>query len=212
MSSMTDLLDPFEIMTTLGGVGWVSSTCIALRTSLLYRVEDIIDYLQTLRVSQGRRAGELLTLMPWQLQFLRGTFVDDGSVTDSCISVARNSGKTTLLAGIGAAAIDGPLAIPRGRDADSRQLSFEQGLILWRHLLNFLKPMLDADEELPLKQRRFRVWDTSSQARITDRVNGCVVRVIGSDARRAHGAAPSLTICDEMAVWPPAGPRECWQL
>ena len=43
--------------------------------------------------------------------------------------------------------------------------------------------------------------DNSHQAEIEDRVTGVVLKAIGSDPDKAHGLAPSLTICDEPAKW-----------
>ena len=154
-------------------------------------------------MTQGRRSGTQLELFPWQLDFVRGVFREDGSVSEAAITMARAQGKTTLLAGIGAAAIDGPLAIPRGETILVAS-SFEQGLILFRHIQSFLKSKLAADADLPVKERRFRIWDTAQQARIEDRRTGTTIKVLGSDPRRAHGSAGSLTICDEPAFWPSA--------
>ena len=40
---------------------------------------------------------------------------------------------------------------------------------------------------------------------VQDRDTGALVRVMGSDPRRLHGAAPSLLILDELAQWPSTG-------
>ena len=72
----------------------------------------LISYLSALTVTEGRRAGEGLTVLPWQRRFVRGAFAPGR--TTAALSVARGNGKTVLVAGIAAAAIDGPLAVPRG--------------------------------------------------------------------------------------------------
>ena len=75
-------------------------------------MSHLIDYLESLVVSQGRRAGEALTVLPWQRKFIAGAF--EPGRTTAALSVARGNGKSTLTAGIAAAALDGPLAVPRG--------------------------------------------------------------------------------------------------
>ena len=75
--------------------------------------------------------------------------------------------------------------------------SFDQGLIAFRHILNFMRPTLEANS------KRFRVQDSANRATITDRKTGALVRVLGSDPRRLHGAAPKLLLLDEIAQWPP---------
>ena len=73
---------------------------------------ELERYLSGLTVSQGRAAGERFTVLPWQSRFVRGAFAE--GVQSAAMSLARGNGKTTLVAGIGAAALDGPLAVPRG--------------------------------------------------------------------------------------------------
>ena len=75
--------------------------------------------------------------------------------------------------------------------------SFDQGLIAFRHVLAFMAPKLEA------APRRWRIQDSANRATITDKQTGAMIRVIGSDPRRAHGLAPSLILADELAQWPP---------
>ena len=152
----------------------------------------IIDYLETLQVTQGRLAGDSLTVLPWQRRFIRGAWKPN--VQNAALTIARGNGKSTLCAGIGSCSINGSLAVPRGETLIVAA-SFEQARIIFDHLRDFLGDVLD-------DKKRFRVWDTSSVARITDRGTGAMVRALGSDPRRAHGLAPSLVLLDEPAQWP----------
>ena len=90
------------------------------------------------------------------------------------------------MAGLGAAALDGPLAFPRGETVLVAS-SFEQARISFEHILAFMGDKLD-------NRDRWRVWDTAQQARIEDRKRGVRVRCIGSDPRWAHGLAPVLIL------------------
>ena len=66
---------------------------------------------------------------------------------------------------------------------------------MFRHVLRFLAAKIAAGQ--------FRTADTVNTSRLTSRATGTMLAVKGSDPRRLHGAAPSLTICDELAQWSP---------
>lgn len=155
-------------------------------------MKALVDYLGGLTVSQGRLAGERVTVFWWERRFIRGAFRP--GVTSAALSVGRANGKTTLVAGIAAATLDGPLAVPRGETVIVAS-SFEQARIAFEHVLAFMGSKVR-------DRRRWKVWDTAQQARIEDRETGARVRCIGSDPRRAHGLAPVLTLADEPAQWP----------
>ena len=150
------------------------------------------SYLSTLIVTQGRRAGELLTVLPWQARFARGAFAE--GVQSAALSIARGNGKSTLVAGIAAAALDGPLAVPRG-EVLIVAASYQQGRVCFDHICAFMADRLR-------DKRTWRVQDSMQVAGITHRQTGASVRVLGSDPRRAHGLAPVLVLCDEPAQWP----------
>ena len=76
--------------------------------------------------------------------------------------------------------------------------SFDQGLICLRHVLRFLKPSMD---QYP---KQFRVQDSVNRASVTDRETCAMLRVVESDPRCLHGAAPLLLLYDELAQRPPA--------
>ena len=149
-------------------------------------------YLSGLTITQGRRAGEGLTVLPWQRRFVRGAFAP-GAET-AALSVARGNGKTVLVAGIAAAALDGPLAVPRGETIIVAS-SFAQACIAFDHVCHFLGDKLR-------DRRRYRFWQTGQLAKVEDKETGATVRALGSDPKRAHGLAPSLILADEPAEWP----------
>ena len=154
--------------------------------------KEILAYLSRLVITQGRLSGELFPVLPWQRRFVKGAFHTE--VQDSALSVARGNGKTTMVAGIGAAALDGPLAVPRG-DTVLVASSFEQARIAFEHIVAFMGDKLDDRNE-------WKVWDTAQQAMIQNRDTLARVRCIGSDPKRAHGLAPVLILADEPAQWP----------
>ena len=137
------------------------------------KVKSLTDYLSGLTVSQGRLAGQAFAVLPWQRRFVRGAFAP--GIQAAALSIGRGNGKTTLLAGIAAATLDGPLAVPRGETVIVAS-SFEQARIAFEHVLAFM------DDKLKDRER-WKTWDTAQQARIEDRKTG--------SARAVHRLRPA---------------------
>ena len=152
----------------------------------------LIEYLESLHVTQGRLAGQPFVVLAWQKRFIKQAFRE--GVETGAVTVGRGSGKTSLLAAIACAHLDGPMAVDRGEVVIIAS-SFDQARIGFEHCLAYLGDKLK-------DRRRFRVWDTAQQARIEDKVTGSRIRCLGSDPRRAHGLAPVLILADEGAQWP----------
>ena len=148
-------------------------------------------YVGGLVIGQGRHAGQPFKVLPWQSRFMRGALAP--GVSESALSLARGGGKSTLTAALACAALDGPLAEPAGEVLIVAS-SHEQGQIVFRHVLRFLAGKIEAGH--------FRVADTVNTSRLTSRKTGTMLVVKGSDPKRLHGAAPVLTIADELAQWP----------
>ena len=155
-------------------------------------MKEIYQYLEQLIIGQGRYAGQPLRLFPWQKRFLRGAF---GQPDDAALSLARGGGQSTFTSAIACAALAGPMVEPMAEVLIVAS-SFDQGLVNFRHILHFLKPDIEADP------KRWRIQDSANRATITDRQTGAMLRVLGSDPRRLHGAAPKLILADEVAQWP----------
>ena len=143
--------------------------------------------------------GQDFALLPWQRKFLSGAF---GQPYDAALSMGRGNGKTTFAAALACATVDvdGPLVEPMAETLLVAS-SFGQGLVNFRHMLHFLKPSFDRYGTGP--KGRFRIQDSANRATIQDRETGALVRVLGSDPRRLHGAAPKLLLLDEISQWPP---------
>ena len=150
-----------------------------------------IRYIAALKIGQGRHAGKPFAVLPWQGRFVRGALAP--GVGEAGLSLARGGGKSTLIAGIACAALDGPLMQPEAEILIVAS-SHEQGQTIFRHCLRFLADKIEA--------RRFRVADTVNTSRIVNRKTGTLLSVKGSDPKRLHGSAPALTLCDELAQWP----------
>ena len=162
-------------------------------------VTGLGSYISGLSIGQGRHAGQPLKLLGWQRRLLKGAFGQPG---DAALSMGRGGGKSTFAAAIACAAVDvdGPLVAPMAECLVVAS-SFDQGLVNFRHMLHFLTPSFERYGVGP--RGRFRIQDSANRATITDRETGAMVRVLGSDPRRLHGAAPKLLLYDEVAQWPP---------
>ena len=158
-------------------------------------MENLIAWIQTLKITQGDRAGMPFEVMPWQRRFLRGAFKP--SVRHAALSVARANGKTTLCSGIAISAVLGPLRRARA-ECILVASSFTQARLGFEHAVGFLTAA---------QRKRLRILDNSNTALIECRETGARLRCIAADPRRAHGLAPSLVLADEPAQWGPSGDR-----
>lgn len=153
---------------------------------------QIIQFIESLKIAQGRRAGENFCLLPWQQRFIRGAFKP--GIFSAALTVSRQNGKSTLAAAIATAAVMGPLKQPMGNVIIVAS-SFSQAYLIFSHIKFFMQPWIMENKS------RFRIWDSSHHAEIQDRETGAGVRCIGSDAKRMMGLAPSLVMADELASW-----------
>ena len=159
----------------------------------------VADYIARLTIGQGRYYGQPFPLIGWQCRFLRAL----DRPGDAAVSLGRGGGKSTLIAGIAAAAVDvgGPLVEP-GAQTVVVASSFDQGKeAIFDTALWFLGPSLAKYGRG--SKGRFRVQDSANRAVVLDRETRASVRVIGCDPKRGHGLQPRLIIADEVSQWEP---------
>ena len=156
----------------------------------------IHDYVSDLTICQGEGAGDPFNILPWQDDFITGAFAARG---EAALSIARGNGKTTLVAALACAALDGPLAQPYSQVIIVAP-SFNQGMICFRHAKAFIETKLI---RFGANKRDWRIRESSNIAEILYKPANVLLKVIGSNPRFAHGIAPSLALIDELAQWPP---------
>ncbi|WP_236672249.1 terminase large subunit [Croceicoccus sp. YJ47] len=164
--------------------------------------DKVLAFLGTLPIVSGLRAGEALELLEFQRQFVRGVYEprhDDGNrlVRLAALSVARGNGKSALLSGLSLAHLLGPCLEPYG-ECYAAALDREQAGVLYRQTRAYI-------EATPWMAARVNIRDWHKE--ITDDESQSVWRALTSDARKAHGLAPSFWIADEVAQW---RSRELW--
>ena len=166
----------------------------------MHQSSALIEYLGTLTLAGGDCDGQRLTVLPWERRFVRGAFGVDG---ESALSVGRGNGKSAICAGLAVAVVDpsGPLHGAR-RHVLCVASSFGQARIIFEDCLAFLAVKHDLDD-----RKVWRVQDSQNVATIEHRPSRSLVKCIGSDPKRSHGARPYLVLCDEPAQWD-AGKRD----
>ncbi len=157
------------------------------------RAGRVIEFLETLPVTKGIRAGELLELLPHQREFIEAVYGDDSLVRLAIQSIPRGNGKTGLLAGLGLAHLLGPESEPRGEVYVAAVDRLQAGI-----LFNEIVAMIEAvpEFEAQCNVQRFRkvievLGDGPGQ--------GSTFEALSADARRGHGLSPTLFVYDEFA-------------
>lgn len=162
--------------------------------------DTLEQYIGGLTVNQGARAGEPMTVLPWQSRFLKGAFRE--GVTDAALTVGRSNGKSALIGALAAACVDvgGPLVADNACCVVVAS-SLNQSKIIFNYVKGYLAPTF---ERYGVGGKgRFRINDSANNAMITDKETGASVRCFASDPRRLHGHPYVLFIGDEMAQWAP---------
>jgi phage terminase large subunit-like protein len=164
--------------------------------------ERVLAFLRTLPIVSGLKAGEKLELIEFQERFVRGVY---GPVNEegfrrvrlAALSVARGNGKSALLAGLSLTHLLGPMQEPYG-ECYAAALDREQAGVLYRMTRAYI-------EATPWMAARVNIRDWHKS--ITDEESQSLWTALTSDARKAHGLAPSFWIADEVAQWKS---RELW--
>lgn len=159
----------------------------------LDRAEQVIKFIELLRVPSGEGQGGPMRLRPWQKQFIRDLYAPhvDGNrrVRRAILSVARKNGKTAIIAAIALAHLIGPEAIKNGEIYSAANDREQAGQVF-----KFLRQLIDADEELS------QVLDiVPSTKTVVCKQNGSFYRALSADAGTKHGLNPSVWIYDELA-------------
>ncbi|MCC7046730.1 MAG: terminase large subunit [Alphaproteobacteria bacterium] len=162
----------------------------------LSRAERVIRFIETLKLTSGKKAGQLVQLRDWQCAIIRRIYDPIGAddlreVRTALITMGRKNGKTFLSAAIAMAHLCGPEAVARGQIC-SAAADREQAALIYREMEAFI--MADPALRRRTNLQRFH-------RKIEDFQNGSTYEAMSSDARKAHGLGPALIICDELAQW-----------
>lgn len=164
--------------------------------------EKVLAFLRELPIVSGLRAGEKMELLGFQERFVRGVYepadqAGNRLVRLAALSVARGNGKSAVLAGLSLAHLLGPMHEPYG-ECYAAALDREQAGVLYRMTRAYI-------EAVPWMAARVNIRDWHKE--IVDERTNSIWRALTSDARKAHGLAPSFWVADEVAQW---RSRELW--
>jgi len=163
----------------------------------LTRVERVIAFVESLKITSGRGAGGPLKVREWQkdiISSIYGPTDEDGLrlIRTALITMPRKNGKTGLTAALALCHLFGPEAEARGQ-VYSAAADKNQAAILYREM----KAMIEVDESL---SARAVIRDFNKT--IEDAETGSVYQALSSDARTKHGFSASCIIYDELAQAP----------
>jgi phage terminase large subunit-like protein len=92
--------------------------------------EEIIVWIETLRVPEGALVGQPLVLMDWQKREILRIYDNPAGTRRAIISVGRKSGKSSLCACLMLAHLAGPVAVPNSQLFSTAQ-SRDQAALLY---------------------------------------------------------------------------------
>jgi phage terminase large subunit-like protein len=92
--------------------------------------EEIIDWIETLRVPEGALVGQPLVLVDWQKRAILRIYDNPARTRRAIISVGRKSGKSALCACLMLAHLAGPVAVPNSQLFSTAQ-SRDQAALLY---------------------------------------------------------------------------------
>lgn len=152
-------------------------------------------FLKTLQIPEGPKAGQPLTLAPFQETFVNGALAADINV--ACLSIGRGNAKTALSAGIALGSLIGVWDKQPRREILLAARSRDQAAIAWNFVSGFA-------QSLPEEERAKLVFRRAPRLEIEYRAEGGphLLRAISADGKTALGSAPTLVLMDERGHWP----------
>jgi phage terminase large subunit-like protein len=160
--------------------------------------EQMIAFIETLKVPDGPDAGSLIALRDWQKFMIRGVYGpkrenDKGevirAVRQAIWTMARKNGKTSLAGGLILGHLTGPCAIWNGQ---LFSVAFEVGQAALA--FRVLQSMVLQDPDLA-----GRILLTESSKRATCQMSNSVFRALSSESRSKHGLNPNFVLFDEFS-------------
>ncbi|MFC3079505.1 terminase large subunit [Phenylobacterium terrae] len=166
------------------------------------RADRVIDFIQKLKITDGKRAGQPFILTDWQEKYIRDVYEpadartpDSRLVTKGIFSVGRKNGKSELAAALVLVHLIGPEAEANGQII-SGATTAEQARVVFDKVVAFIYAS-------PALLKYLRIVDTRSTIHVrpgtSKRAVGSKYRAISAKPNAAHGLHPSFVIFDELA-------------
>jgi len=151
-----------------------------------------IDFIQSLSVPEGPRAGHSIKLAKFQKDFIRGSLKRD--VLVGVLSVARGNGKSTLTAGLALGELVGAWSDEPRREILVAARTRAQAAIVFQYVEGLATSLPD-EVRAELVFRRGVVLEIEYQ-------KSHILRCISADPKNALGTSPTLAVMDERGHWP----------
>ena len=169
------------------------------------RAGRVIDFIETLTLWEGERAGQPFDLEPYQQYIVRRIYgpVDDWGkplIKTAAIWLPRGNTKTTLGAGLSLAHFMGPEAESGGQVAFAAA-DRENAGIAFRHAHMFV----EGDEVY-----KNIVDKAPSRKELRYPAARSILRALSSEAYSKHGMNVTFFLADEIHAWPEVTARPLW--
>ena len=153
-----------------------------------------LRFLESLRIPEGKKAGQPVKLAPFQRQFVKGALADGINV--AVLSIGRGNAKTALSAGIALGAVMGKWDDQPRREIVIAARTRDQGRVGFDFVVGFMRSLPDEEQAL------FKVRSSPRlEIEYTGGGGGHVIRVLAADGKSALGGAPTLVLMDERGHW-----------
>lgn len=149
--------------------------------------DEILEFVQMLRVPDGAFAGQRLVLRDWQIKIIREAF-DDPNLRRLIISWPRKNAKTVFAAIILLAALVGPLAQLNSQIYSAAQ-SREQAAIVFGYACKMVQMTPELQGLVIIRESKKELFCPAT---------GVTYRALSADATTAYGYSPRLSIHDEL--------------
>jgi phage terminase large subunit-like protein len=170
------------------------------------RADRICRFVRRLRLWEGRFAGQLFALHPFQEAIIRriyGPSAPNGRrlVRMACIWIPRGNAKTTLASALALAHFMGPEAEAGGQVIQAAA-DRENAGIAFKHSHEMVK-----QDDALLR----RVAPIESRKMLNHPGTSSVLKAVSTEAYSKHGLNVSFFLADEIHAWPPAEARKLFK-
>lgn len=156
--------------------------------------ELAVLFLHSLRIPEGKRAGERLKLAPFQEAFVRGAM--DPAVQYGMLSVGRGGGKSALSAALALGELLGVWNDEPNREILIAARTKEQARVAWNFVRTLIETSLDEETKSMITIRQAPRLEIQYNHN-----NGGIIKAIAADGKNALGTAPTMVLCDEIGHW-----------
>lgn len=154
--------------------------------------KQVIEFIESLKVPEGPRAGKPVKLAPFQKKFIRGAMAP--KVLMGVLSVGRGNGKSTLTAGIALGSLLGIWDDQPRREILVAARTRDQAQIVFQYVAGLTVGLPEEQQEMLTFRRGQRLE--------IEYGDGHILRCIAADPKNALGTSPTLAVMDERGHWP----------